>query len=44
MESERFLLSEELNKFKDKLAQNWFTNENQNNYMKLRDNSKLFLY
>ena len=43
MKSERFLFSEELNKFKDKLAQNWFINENQNNYSKLRDNSKLFL-
>lgn len=38
MESnKKICLSEELNKFKDKLAQNWFINENKNSYLKHRE-------
>lgn len=42
MQPNNILLSEELNKFKDKLAQNWFINDNQNNYLRQKENSKPF--
>lgn len=41
MESKKILLSEELNKFKDKLAQNWFINYDKNNFIREKDNSKI---
>ncbi len=44
METDRMLLSEELNKFKDKLAQNWFINDHQNNYFKHKEKSKQSKY